>query len=59
MPLDALFDFLADNPSTILMAGGVLGLLLCGLTSIEVFCNYWGWLIAIGFVLQLVWLLKT
>ena len=57
MGLDALFEFFADNPPTMLIAGGILGWILCGTTSIDVFCQYWGWLVFGGFILQVLWLI--
>jgi len=56
MTIAAVFHFFARNPPSLLIGGGILGWLLCGLSNVPVFCNYWGWLIASGFILQLIWL---
>ena len=54
--LSAVFEFFADNPPTILIAGGILGWILCGFTKIDVFCAYWFWLIILGVILQFLYL---
>ena len=53
---EVIFEFVAKNPPSILILGGILGWILCGFTKIEIFCNYWLGLIALGFFLQILWM---
>jgi hypothetical protein len=56
MSISAIFEFFAENPPTILIALGGLGWILCALTSINVLCQWWGWFVVGGFILQVLWL---
>jgi|GEM_PF-5357618 len=49
-------EFVAKNPPSILILGGILGWIICGFTNIEVFCSYWMAVLMIGAVLQFLWL---
>ena len=57
MGIDILFEIFASNPPTILLALGGIGWLLCGLTEISIFCDWWGTLILAGIILQIIWLI--
>jgi hypothetical protein len=57
MAIDIIFDIFADNPPSILIGGGVVGWILCGFTNIDIFCFVWPWLLGIGIVLQILWLI--
>ncbi|PKP57930.1 MAG: hypothetical protein CVT89_03680 [Candidatus Altiarchaeales archaeon HGW-Altiarchaeales-2] len=56
MSLKVIMEFVAKNPPSILILGGILGWILCGFTNIEVFCSYWMTVLMIGVALQLLWL---
>jgi hypothetical protein len=56
MDAEIIFKFVAKNPPSILILGGILGWLLCGFTNTPVFCDWWTTVLVIGIVLQLVWL---
>lgn len=57
MDISAGFEFIAENPPSILIALGGLGWLLCAFTSIQLLCDVWPWLLGIGIVLQVLWLI--
>ena len=58
MEIKAVFEIIAKNPPSILIARGLIGLLMCGLTQIDVFCDNWLLLIIIGALLQAGWLMN-
>ncbi len=53
MDIPVSMEFVAHTASSLLILAGVLGWLLCGFTKIEVFCNWWGWFVAVGALLYL------
>lgn len=57
MAIDIIFDIFADNPPSILIGGGAVGWILCGFTNVDIFCSVWPWLLSIGVVLQILWLI--
>lgn len=48
--------FVANNPPSLLILGGILGWILCGFTNIPTFCNYWNSILIVGVGLQLLWI---
>jgi hypothetical protein len=51
-----IMQFIAKNPPSILILGGVLFGLIGGLGNIPFFLNSWVILLVAGFVLQVVWM---
>ena len=62
MDIEAIFEFVADNPPTAMIVGGVLLIVLSLLTAVvdpsttEFLRNVGLWLIGGGFLLQVLWL---
>jgi hypothetical protein len=54
--INAVFEFIAKNPPSIIILGGILGWILCGFTNIPVFCSWWMPLVLIGIALQILWM---
>ena len=57
MALDIIFEIFAANPPSILLALGGIGWILCGLTNINVFCDWWGPLIGAGLIFQAIYII--
>lgn len=53
--INILFKFIARSGPAILIAGGILGWILCGSTNLDVFCNNWTWILILGVILSLIW----
>jgi hypothetical protein len=51
-----IMQFIAKNPPSILILGGVLFGLIGGLSNIPFFLNNWIILLIAGFVLQIIWM---
>lgn len=58
MELKVVMNFIAKNPPSIFILGGLLGWILGGLTGIKVFLDNWWWILMAGFFLQILWLFK-
>ena len=62
MDIEAIFQFVADNPPAAMIVGGVLLIVLSVLTAVvdptttEFLRNIGLWLIGLGFLLQVLWL---
>ncbi len=62
MSVEVVFEFIAENPPTALIAGGILFLVLSVFTSpfdpssTEFLRGYAPWMIGGGFILQVIWL---
>ena len=50
------FSFVAKNPATMLIAGGILALVLGSMLSVQPLQAAWPWLIGIGVAVHIVWL---
>jgi uncharacterized membrane protein len=48
--------FFAKTVPTILVLGGILGWLMCGVTQQNVFCQNWLGLIVLGVAVNVLWL---
>lgn len=46
--MDIGVKFIAKSTSAILVLGGIVGWLLCGFNSKEIFCDNWKFLLAAG-----------
>jgi len=57
MKLNVIMKFVAKNPPSILILLGGLGWLLCGITNIGTFCSNWGWILVLGVIAQVIWLI--
>ncbi len=56
MSWEVVFKFIAKNPPSILILGGILGWILCGVTHDPIFCDNWQSFVIVGVALQILWM---
>jgi len=64
MDIEALFEFIAENPPMALICGGILCLILGAISfpfypeTANILLSWVPWLIGGGFILQILWLFR-